>query len=162
MAPTTRLGSASTTFATGRSTPSRPPELAALGWGDSGPRTPPSEHQESNGDSPTSSPAIKTARGPRGLNEAPKESFGAGVRLSSAMLETMALFAIGDVHGCADELEELLQMLPLKDDSTVVMLGDYIDRGPYSRRVIETLIEWKSKHNIITLSGNHEEMLREF
>jgi serine/threonine protein phosphatase 1 len=74
----------------------------------------------------------------------------------------MAIFAIGDVHGCADELDELLAMLPLKDDSTVVMLGDYIDRGPYSRRVIETLIEWKTRHNFVTLSGNHEEMLREF
>lgn len=74
----------------------------------------------------------------------------------------MAVFAIGDVHGCADELDELLGMLPLKDDSTVVMLGDYIDRGPYSRRVIETLIEWKTRHEVITLSGNHEEMLREF
>ncbi|MBX3198582.1 MAG: metallophosphoesterase [Labilithrix sp.] len=74
----------------------------------------------------------------------------------------MAIFAIGDVHGCADELEELLGMLPLGDGSTVVMLGDYIDRGPYSRRVIETLIEWKAKHPIVTLSGNHEEMLREF
>jgi serine/threonine protein phosphatase 1 len=74
----------------------------------------------------------------------------------------MAVFAVGDVHGCADELEELLQTLPLKDDSTVVMLGDYIDRGPFSRRVIETLIEWKKRHNVVTLTGNHEEMLREF
>jgi serine/threonine protein phosphatase 1 len=53
-------------------------------------------------------------------------------------------------------------MLPLDDDSTVVMLGDYIDRGPYSRRVIEILLEAKRKHRVITLSGNHEEMLREF
>ncbi len=74
----------------------------------------------------------------------------------------MSVFAIGDVHGCAEELDELLGMLPIKDDSTVIMLGDYIDRGPFSRRVIETLIEWKSKHNFVTLSGNHEEMLREF
>lgn len=74
----------------------------------------------------------------------------------------MAVFAIGDVHGCADELEELLGMLPLGDDSTVVMLGDYIDRGPYSRRVLEILMEAKRKHRMVTLSGNHEEMLREF
>lgn len=74
----------------------------------------------------------------------------------------MSTFAIGDVHGCADELDELLGMLPLKDDSLVVMLGDYIDRGPYSRRAIETLIDWKKKTNMVCLSGNHEEMLREF
>lgn len=74
----------------------------------------------------------------------------------------MSVFAIGDVHGCADELEELLGMLPLDDNSTVVMLGDYIDRGPYSRRVLEILMEAKTKHRMVTLSGNHEEMLREF
>ena len=74
----------------------------------------------------------------------------------------MSVFAIGDVHGCADELEELLGMLPLDDNSTVIMLGDYIDRGPYSRRVLEILMEAKTKHRMVTLSGNHEEMLREF
>jgi serine/threonine protein phosphatase 1 len=74
----------------------------------------------------------------------------------------MPVFAIGDVHGCADELDELLAILPLTDDSTVVMLGDYIDRGPYSRRVLDILIEEQKKHRFVTLSGNHEEMLREF
>jgi serine/threonine protein phosphatase 1 len=74
----------------------------------------------------------------------------------------MAVFAVGDVHGCADELEELLASLPLNSDSVVVMLGDYIDRGPYSRRVIEILMEAQQKHRVVTLSGNHEEMLREF
>lgn len=74
----------------------------------------------------------------------------------------MSVFAIGDVHGCADELEELLGMLPLDDNSTVIMLGDYIDRGPFSRRVLEILMEAKSQHRVVTLSGNHEEMLREF
>lgn len=74
----------------------------------------------------------------------------------------MPIFAVGDVHGCADELEDLLKSLPLKDDSTVVMLGDYIDRGPYSRRAIDILIEAKKKHRVVTLAGNHEEMLREF
>lgn len=78
------------------------------------------------------------------------------------MLVTMAVFAIGDVHGCADELEDLLALLPLDDNSTVVTLGDYIDRGPYSRRVIEVLMRAREKHNIVSLSGNHEEMLREF
>jgi calcineurin-like phosphoesterase family protein len=74
----------------------------------------------------------------------------------------MAVFAIGDVHGCADELDELLAILPLTDDSIVVMLGDYIDRGPYSRRALDILMEARTKHRIVTLSGNHEEMLREF
>jgi serine/threonine protein phosphatase 1 len=74
----------------------------------------------------------------------------------------MAIFAIGDVHGCVDELAELLETLPAGDDATVVMLGDYIDRGPHSRSVIELLIEQQAKRRIVTLAGNHEEMLREF
>ena len=74
----------------------------------------------------------------------------------------MAIFAIGDVHGCADELAELLEVLPLRDDSTIVTLGDYIDRGPNSRRVLELLMEARERHRVVTLAGNHEEMLREF
>lgn len=74
----------------------------------------------------------------------------------------MAIFAIGDIHGCADELEELLDVLPLDDDSTVVTLGDYIDRGPFSRRVLEILMEAKTRMRMVNLSGNHEEMLKEF
>jgi serine/threonine protein phosphatase 1 len=74
----------------------------------------------------------------------------------------MAIFAIGDVHGCVDELEELLALLPLGSDSTVVMLGDYIDRGPHSRSVIELLMVEQKRRRIVTLAGNHEEMLREF
>lgn len=74
----------------------------------------------------------------------------------------MALYAIGDVHGCAEELIELLDRIPRGDDTTVVMLGDYIDRGPSSRRVIEILLEERTRRNMVCLAGNHEEMMREF
>lgn len=72
------------------------------------------------------------------------------------------LFAIGDVHGCADELRALLNRLPLGPDSTVVFLGDYIDRGPRSREVIETVLELGQHCNVVPLRGNHEEMLLEY
>lgn len=72
------------------------------------------------------------------------------------------IFAIGDVHGCADELEELLEQLPSSEDSTIVMLGDYIDRGPASRRVIDVVMKTKEKRRLVTLVGNHEEMFLEF
>jgi serine/threonine protein phosphatase 1 len=72
------------------------------------------------------------------------------------------LFAIGDVHGCADELEELLEMLPLRPGCTVVFLGDYIDRGPKSRQVVDIVLRLREKHHVVTLRGNHESMLLEF
>lgn len=76
--------------------------------------------------------------------------------------DTQSVFAIGDVHGCADELRALLQKLPLRRDSLVIFLGDYIDRGPDSRGVVDTVLELKQYCRVVCLLGNHELMLREF
>ena len=73
-----------------------------------------------------------------------------------------AVFAVGDVHGCAEELRALLQKLPLTRDSLIVFLGDYIDRGPSSRGVIETILDLQDYCEVKCLLGNHELMLREF
>jgi serine/threonine protein phosphatase 1 len=72
------------------------------------------------------------------------------------------IFAIGDIHGCASELRKLLDKLPLTQTSQIVFLGDYVDRGPHSREVIELIIELKKKNDVITLMGNHESMFMEF
>ena len=72
------------------------------------------------------------------------------------------VFAIGDIHGCHRELIELLKTLPLDEHSTLVFLGDYIDRGPESNKVIDTILELKKKYHTITLLGNHEMMFLEF
>lgn len=72
------------------------------------------------------------------------------------------VFAIGDVHGCAEELNELLDKLPLDSQSTIVFLGDYIDRGPDSKTVIQTIIDLSNKCNVVALKGNHEAMFLEF
>jgi serine/threonine protein phosphatase 1 len=72
------------------------------------------------------------------------------------------VFAIGDVHGCAAELELLLQQLPLTPDTTLIFVGDYIDRGPQSREVIETLLELRERCAVVGLLGNHEAMFLEF
>lgn len=72
------------------------------------------------------------------------------------------LFAIADIHGCDEELRALLQRLPLHRDSLVVFLGDYIDRGPNSRNVVETILELQDYCRVVCLLGNHELMLREF
>ncbi|MDB4945243.1 MAG: metallophosphoesterase [Labilithrix sp.] len=76
--------------------------------------------------------------------------------------DSSALFAIGDVHGCAEELRALIQKLPLRRDSVVVFLGDYIDRGPDSRGVVDTILELQQYCKVVCLLGNHELMLREF
>lgn len=72
------------------------------------------------------------------------------------------MFAIGDIHGCVAELDALIRQLPLTPESTLVFLGDYIDRGPSSRAVVERLIELQRTHRVMALRGNHEAMLLEF
>ncbi len=74
------------------------------------------------------------------------------------------LYAIGDIHGCPNELRVLIDFLSeveqLTSDDLVIFMGDYIDRGPDSRAVIESLIEFKRFHgNVVFLRGNHEDML---
>ncbi|MBL6919234.1 MAG: metallophosphoesterase [Puniceicoccaceae bacterium] len=60
--------------------------------------------------------------------------------------------AIGDVHGCADEFEELLKRLELKPDDRVIQVGDLVNRGPDSHRVIELA----SEYQVEAIIGNHE------
>ena len=60
--------------------------------------------------------------------------------------------AIGDVHGCADEFEELLDALELEKKDRVIQVGDLINRGPDSHRVIELA----QMYEVQTILGNHE------
>ncbi len=77
------------------------------------------------------------------------------------------VFVFGDLHGCPDEPELLLGFLTkeegLADGDAVVFLGDYIDRGPGSKNVIELLIDFRTKHpQTFFIKGNHEDMLLDF
>ncbi|WP_372722003.1 metallophosphoesterase family protein [Novipirellula sp.] len=71
------------------------------------------------------------------------------------------LIAIGDIHGCKVALERLLAEVAPTSKDIVVTLGDYVDRGPDSRGVIDTLIELRRSTQLIGLVGNHEEMMLE-
>ncbi|MBL6989216.1 MAG: metallophosphoesterase [Bacteriovoracaceae bacterium] len=73
-----------------------------------------------------------------------------------------SIFVFSDIHGMASELRLLINKLPLEDNSTLVFLGDYIDRGPQSSEVIDTILELKKYFKVITLMGNHEQMLLDF
>jgi serine/threonine protein phosphatase 1 len=73
----------------------------------------------------------------------------------------MHTLAIGDVHGCNTALARLLKTVQPTPEDRFVFLGDYIDRGPASREVIETLLELRKSYSTIFLRGNHEAMILE-
>jgi serine/threonine protein phosphatase 1 len=69
------------------------------------------------------------------------------------------LIAIGDIHGCDKALEALIDIIQPNALDTLVILGDFIDRGKDSRRVILLLLGLQKRCRLITLLGNHERML---
>jgi len=72
------------------------------------------------------------------------------------------LYAVGDIHGELDKLEELLTTLPLRRGDRLVFLGDYVDRGPASFDVVERLVTLQREWPCEFLLGNHESMLLDF
>ena len=72
---------------------------------------------------------------------------------------TGRLSAVGDVHGCKAALQAIWTAVSPQAQDTVVMLGDYVDRGPDSKGVIDCLIAYGAECNLIALHGNHEEMM---
>jgi len=72
-------------------------------------------------------------------------------------------FVVGDIHGCVDELDRLLDHLALTQADTIIFLGDYIDRGPSSKGVIERLLRLRRQGpRCVFLKGNHEDMFLAF
>lgn len=72
------------------------------------------------------------------------------------------LYAVGDIHGESGKLDELLDLLPLEQGDKLVFLGDYVDRGPDARAVVERLLELRRHHDCVFLLGNHESMMLDF
>lgn len=71
----------------------------------------------------------------------------------------MGLIAVGDIHGCAATMNVLLDALELEPDDHLVFVGDYIDRGPDSKGVIDRLMELDQEYQCTFLRGNHEALL---
>lgn len=69
-------------------------------------------------------------------------------------------FAIGDIHGCLDKLMALMDLIAVDwAQDTVIFMGDYIDRGPDSMRVVDYVLELRGRHDhVVCLMGNHEGM----
>jgi Calcineurin-like phosphoesterase len=82
--------------------------------------------------------------------------------------EGVRIYAIGDIHGRLDLLGQLMSRIDANlsknpvGRAIEVYLGDYIDRGPASRQVIDRLIERSHKRNTVFLKGNHETYVPEF
>ena len=72
----------------------------------------------------------------------------------------MRQFVIGDVHGCKVSLVALLKKIDLQIDDELYFLGDYIDRGPDSKGVFDTIFSLREAgHKVVCLLGNHEAMM---
>ena len=78
--------------------------------------------------------------------------------------EGLRVYAVADIHGRHDLLRQMLGLIEADrrdapSDVRVIFLGDYIDRGPESAQVIDTLLAGEREEGWICLSGNHEALL---
>jgi serine/threonine protein phosphatase 1 len=72
----------------------------------------------------------------------------------------MKKYAIGDIHGCNKTFNALLETVKFSKDDELYLLGDYIDRGPDSKGVLDTIFNLRRKgYKVHCLRGNHEQML---
>ncbi|MCI5221443.1 MAG: serine/threonine protein phosphatase [Candidatus Electrothrix sp. AR4] len=78
------------------------------------------------------------------------------------MLSISKTCVIGDIHGCFNSLKKLLKLVENEAES-FVFLGDYIDRGPDSKQVVDAILKLKKRQrDVVTLLGNHEIMLIDY
>ena len=82
--------------------------------------------------------------------------------------EGVRIYAIGDIHGCAELLDQVLLRIDAHRPSrpairpVEIFLGDYIDRGPSSREVLDRLIARRGTRETVFLKGNHETLVEHF
>ena len=77
----------------------------------------------------------------------------------------MHIYAMSDIHGCLDAFKASLSIVDLDaEDSKLILLGDYCDRGPDSLGVFDLVMDLQKRYGnrIVALRGNHEEMLLEY
>ncbi|EHR01490.1 metallophosphoesterase family protein [Bradyrhizobium sp. WSM471] len=93
---------------------------------------------------------------------------GRSIRIPAGLPTGVRIYAIGDIHGRADLLRSVLENI--NSDYTrspaerpiLVFLGDYIDRGPSSKDVLDILVECKARIESVFLKGNHETFVLAF
>ena len=90
------------------------------------------------------------------------------LRAAAALPHGVRIYAIGDIHGRADLLRTLLVKVDADrknrpvERAIVVFLGDYIDRGPYSKDVLDILLDYRASFETVFLKGNHEKLAVDF
>lgn len=67
--------------------------------------------------------------------------------------------AFGDIHGMFDEFERLFNKIPKEETDILVFIGDYVDRGPKNKHVIDFLMNLPVSNKAVFLRGNHEDMI---
>ena len=99
-------------------------------------------------------------------SEATDAQCGGGV---SRIPQGLVCYAIGDIHGRMDLFEKLLAQIEADPVDAgrrryIILLGDYVDRGPASRDVLQTIVDLKTRFGdqVIALKGNHEEAMIAF
>lgn len=89
-------------------------------------------------------------------------------RRRAAVPDGVLLYAVGDIHGQANLLESLLARIRADAESSthqrrvLLFIGDYVDRGPASRDVVERVAAGFPGFETVALKGNHEQMLLDF
>jgi serine/threonine protein phosphatase 1 len=68
----------------------------------------------------------------------------------------MRTLAIGDIHGCLRAFDAILAEIDPQPDDLIVTLGDYVDRGPNSKGVLDRMLELRERCRCVSLQGNHE------
>lgn len=89
-------------------------------------------------------------------------------RTRPSLPQGVRIYAVGDVHGRADLLEQVFNQIDAHvavhpvGRPIALFVGDYVDRGPQSRRVLDQLLVRRQSHETVLLKGNHETLMLEF
>src|SRR5258708_2825884 len=71
----------------------------------------------------------------------------------------MRTLAIGDIHGCLRALDALMGEVDPQPDDVIITLGDYVDRGPDSKGVLDRMVALHGQCRCVALKGNHDLMM---
>jgi calcineurin-like phosphoesterase family protein len=97
-----------------------------------------------------------------------RDTSAQGYRVPASLPDGVRIYAVGDIHGRSDLLSSLLRRIEADcrqrraERAITVFVGDYIDRGPHSRDVIDLLLRWRERNDAVFLRGNHETFLPRF
>jgi len=72
----------------------------------------------------------------------------------------MRTITISDIHGCVAQLDELLAQVKFNESNDqLLLLGDYVDKGPHSKETVDRVMDLVHNYGAIALRGNHDQRL---